>query len=199
MRLACNKIDRPPFASSPSVIHAILIWKAETGVVSVVRYLRKHHLVLRIHLKKPLQTPSCLIQNIGNTIAASIARRVVLIFKDGFVRLLHICKEHLIDGCCCGGLVLQVVCCIVPAACNIYLLAAAGRVVHNVAVVGVALCIVERVVAAPLLAHISKKVVAKALIYITPDAEEGRPCPSKLYVAIFLLSQWAKIQPESTL
>ena len=94
---------------------------------------------------------------------------------------------------------MQVVCCIVPAACNIYLLAAAGRVVHNVAVVGVALCIVERVVAAPLLAHIGKKVVAKALIYITPDAEEGRPCPSKLYVAIFLLSQWAEIQPESTL
>lgn len=141
-------------------------------MIPIVCDLVVHFPGSRIHAVQPIQSPFDLVHDVGNAIRSRSPVGIIGIAKGFGMSLVG--KEHLVDGIGRGGGVLQVVGGIVPAARYVDGLATLGRVINDVAIVGVATVLQEGVVAATLLAHILQDKVGCPLIDRRADREVRR-------------------------
>ena len=109
-----------------------------------------------------------------------MATGIIVVLES--LRVLLVCKHHLVYCICRGGCILQIISCIVPSSGNIYVLSGFGRMVKDISVVGVATVLNMRVISAPLLPHVVEEEICCSVINGRIYREDRGFCLSGLEV-----------------
>ena len=170
--LARTVVDGASQPLAPTVIYLVLRRQFEPFVVTVVGYLVIHLALRRIHAVEPVEPPFDFVDDVGDTVGPGQAVGIVgIAIRSG---ILQVGKHHLIGGVGRGGHVLQLVARIVPAAPHVNVLATAGGVIDDIAVVGVTAVALKGIEAAALLTHVAQDEVGRAVVHPIADNKARR-------------------------
>ena len=170
--LARTVIDGASQPFAPTIVDIVLRRQLEALVVAVVGNLVIHLAPRRIHTVEPVESPLDFIDNIGDTVGPG--QPVGIVGIAIYFGILQIGKHHLIGGIGRGSHILQLVARIVPATPHVDVLAAAGGMIDDVAIVSVAAVAFEWVETATLLPHVTQDEVGRSVIDPRPDDKSGR-------------------------
>ena len=169
--LAVDVIDGSAVVGSPAVVGRIVLGQFHADVVTVIGNLIIQFALVGVHFAEPREAPIDLVDDVGNTVGALNAVSLEMVTECPGALLPG--QHHLVDGVGARGGVLQQVGCVMPATAHVDALTLLVGVIAHVGILDVAAVALERVVSAPLLAHVVEHKVGRSVPHTIVDGENG--------------------------